>query len=161
MRRIVSSILLLASATVFIGSAGMTVALIALGEAALWFGVFWGLLFLTEPVMTIGLLCLVFGVALRWMPLRPHEPSESPPKLFYRLSGWLLFVFGLLLILDHKWEVVVFAMTAQQDLGLFAFLPVLDPKLPIGVATMCLGVLVVRHAPRQDPLYDGLALPRA
>jgi len=140
-------LLLLASAVVFVGSAGAIVALLTLRDAAVWLGG-WGLLLLGQPVVTIGLLCLVFGLAMRWLPSTEPEHEGNPAKRQYRLAGWVLSALGALLIVDHVVKAAAFAMSAPVELGIFAFLPVLDPKLPIGLAAMFLGLIVLRRAPR-------------
>lgn len=149
MRRVVSSVLLLASAAVFSGSAGMIVAILAARDAALWLGG-WGVLLLAQPVVTIGLLCLVVGLAMRWMPDKQLQDAFGPAKLQYRLPGWALIGSGMFLMVDHTLKAAVFGMTAPVHLGIFAYLPVLDPKLPIGLAAMFLGLIVLRRAPRQS-----------
>ena len=160
MRRIVSSLLLLASAAVFIGSAGVIVAILAARDAAVWLGG-WGLLLLGQPVVTIGLLCLVFGLAMRWLPSKQLQITHGPAKLQYRFAAWALIGFGMLLIADHTLKAAVFAITAPGDLGIFAYLPVLDPKLPIGLAAMFLGLIVFRRAPREVAMPDGVGLREA
>lgn len=147
MRRVVSSLLLLASAALFMGGAGVIVAILAAKQAALWLGG-WGILLISQPVVTIGLLCLVFGLAMRWLSSEDGKAPEEPAKLQYRLAAYGLIGLGILAIADHTVRALVFAMLAEVDLGIFAFLPVLGPKIPIGLASMMLGLLVLRRAPR-------------
>ncbi len=153
LRRVVSTLLLLASATVFVGGAGMIVAMLAARDAAVWLGG-WGLLLLGQPVVTIGLLCLVLGLAMRWLPGKGRLSTHGPAKLQFRCAGWALMGFGVLLIADHIVKATLFALTTHVDLGIFAYLPVLDPKLPIGAAAIFLGLIVLRRAPRETPVAE-------
>ncbi|WP_050929952.1 hypothetical protein [Aestuariivita boseongensis] len=149
MRRLVSSLLLLASAAVFMGGAGMILAILAAADAALWLGG-WGLLLLGQPVVTIGLLCLVFGLAMRWLSEEAADPASAPAKLQYRAAAWCLVGLGLVVIAHHTVKATYFVMAAPVEFGVFAFLPVLDPKMPLGFAAIFLGVIVLRRAPRQS-----------
>lgn len=149
MRRFVSSLLLVASAAVFMGGAGMTLVILAARDAALWMGG-WGLLLMGQPVVTIGLLCLVFGLAMRWLSDDEGEVSAEPAKMPYRIAALGLIGLGCLIIADHMTRATMFAMAAPMDLGVFAYLPVLGPKLPLGFASVLLGVIVLRRAPRQS-----------
>lgn len=129
-------------------------------DAAVWLGG-WGILLLGQPVVTIGLLCLVFGLAMRWLPPKQPEYANTPAKLHYRLAGWALMVLGLLLIADHTLKAAAFAISAPVDLGVFAYLPVLDPKLPIGLAAILLGLIVLRRAPRDTAMSEPAVIPRS
>ena len=62
------------------------VAFLAARDAAVWLGG-WGLLLLGQPVVTIGLLCLVFGLAMRWLPSKQPQTALSPAKLQYRFAA--------------------------------------------------------------------------
>jgi len=129
------------------GSAGVVVAILAAKNAAFWLGG-WGILLISQPVVTIGLLFLVLGLALRWSADAPEYGPDQPAKLHYRIAAYGFMFLGVLVVADHVVKVTVFAMIAQTDLGIFAFLPALGPKLPIGLAAMFLGLLVLRRAPR-------------
>lgn len=128
-------------------------------DVALWLGG-WGLLLLGQPVVTIGLLCLVFGLAMRWLPEKGRLSTNGPAKLQFRFAGWALMGFGVLLIADHIVKATLFALTTDVDLGIFAYLPVLDPKLPIGAAAIFLGLIVLRRAPRETPAAEAAAAGR-
>ena len=147
MRRFVSSLLLLASAAVFISKAGVIVAMLAAKDAALWLGG-WGILLISQPVLTVGILFLVLGLAMRWSAEAPQYPSHEPAKMKYRIAAYALIVLGAGIKTDHGIESATFAMTADASLGMFAYLPVLGPQLPLGLAAMLVGLLVLRRAPR-------------
>lgn len=140
MRQAASTAFFVAFAAILVAVAAVLITLMTGSEAAVWIGG-WGLIFLAPAVLSLALLCLVFGIALRAsFPELSADPARAPSPIL----GWGLIALGVGVLTYHKVTVLLFALTVGPDMGLYALIPLFDLELPVGLAVLLYGVSALR-----------------
>lgn len=139
MRKVASTVFFAAFAGILIGVAAALITLATGTQAAMWIGG-WGVLFLAPAALSLALLCLIFGIALRASyPGLSTEPLV-PANLSSRVLGYVLIAAGLAVLGYHAISYVGFLTVAGHQLGLYALIPFFGLELPIGLAALLYGI---------------------